>query len=122
MRAREFITEDRVTSRGDGELADNYEYPNTGAVTNDEMDRYYDFYRAGMLMGRTPADLDGMEPGSWINNRPYFGYYTKEEKAKIDGAFKALKLKPQTLVEPGSQEPQHINKVSPVKGFKGYPR
>ena len=79
-------------------------------------------YRAGMLMGRAPADVHKVDAASWMNNRGYFGYYTEAEREKIETAFKELGLKPETLIEPGSQEPPGVNNVSPVRGFGGYPR
>jgi len=130
MRAQEFITErtdvkkaiDRRRGRVAGKLKPEYDYPHPGALTSSDADRYYDLYRAGMLMGRAPADVHKVDAGSWMNNRGYFGYYTPEEKEKIETAFKELGIKPETLIEPGSQEPPGINTASPVKSFKGYPR
>lgn len=122
MRAREFIREDRNDVRRAGPLKSTYDLANPGALTGMDIDRYYDFYRAGMLMGRAPDDLKDLDPASWINNAPYFGAYTEAEADKIKAAFKALKIKPKTLIEPGSLEHKHVNTDSPLKGFKGYPR
>ena len=130
MRAKEFIVErtdsrktiDRRHGRIAGKLKPEYDYPHPGALTSSDADRYYDLYRAGMLMGRAPADVHKVDSASWMNNRGYFGYYTQADKDKIETAFKELGLKPETLVEPGSMEPPGINTKSPVKSFKGYPR
>jgi len=122
MRAREFIREDRNDVRRSGPLKSTYDLANPGALTGMDIDRYYDFYRASMLMGRAPDDLDNLDPASWINNAPYFGAYTEVEANKIRAAFKALKIKPRTLIEPGSLEHDEVNIESPLKGFKGYPR
>ena len=130
MRAREFITErsdsvravGRRRNRQAGDLQDEYDYASTGALTSSDADRYYDLYRAGMLMGRAPADVHKVDAASWMNNRGYFGYYTEAEREKIETAFKELGLKPETLIEPGSLEPPGVNTVSPVQGFGGYPR
>lgn len=122
MRAREFIREDRNKTRREGPLHPTYDEANPGALTGMEIDRYYDMYRAGILMGRAPDDISDLDPGSWINNLPYFGAYTDADKQKILASFKALGIKPKTLVEPGSFEHKEVNIASPVKAFKGYPR
>lgn len=130
MRAREFITErtdsqravERRSRRPAGDLRDEYDYASTGALTSSDADRYYDLYRAGMLMGRAPADVHKVDAASWMNNRGYFGYYTDVERDKIETAFKELGLRPETLIEPGSQEPPGVNSKSPVQSFQGYPR
>jgi hypothetical protein len=122
MRAREFISEDRNSTRKDGRLASTYDQANPGALTGHDIDRFYDMYRAGMLMAAGPDDIAHLDPASWINNQPYFGAYTDADRAKILAAFKALGIRPKTLIEPGSLEHEEVNKQSPVKGFRGYPR
>jgi hypothetical protein len=132
MRAQEFLSErnnsdnkrmvDRRHRRDAGKLKKNYDHASTGAYTSTEMDRYYDLYRAGMLMGRAPGDLTKIDPGSWLNNRGYMGYYTDAEREKIESALAELDLRPEVLIEPGSQEPPGGNTASPVRSFKGYPR
>lgn len=122
MRAREFIREDRDDQRRDGQLLSTYDQANPGALTGHEIDRYYDMYRAGMLMAAGPGDLDQLDAASWINNQPYFGAYTDADRDKILAAFKALGIRPKTLIEPGSLEHPEVQINSPVKPFKGYPR
>ena len=122
MRAQEFIREDRNDQRRDGKLASTYDQANPGALTGHEIDRFYDMYRAGMLMAAGPDDIDHLDPASWINNQPYFGAYTQADRDKILAAFKALGIRPKTLIEPGSLEHEEVHVASPIKGFKGYPR
>ena len=122
MRAREFILEDRNAQRPDGKLASTYDQANPGALTGQKIDRYYDMYRAGMLMAAGPDNISHLDASSWINNQPYFGAYTEADRQKILAAFKALGIQPKTLIEPGSLEHNEVNKQSPVKGFRGYPR
>lgn len=95
---------------------------NPGALTGIQIDKYYDVYRASLLMGKSPGDLSKLDPGSWINNQPYFGAYTDADENKIRAAFKAMNIKPRILVQPGSREHENIHHTSPVKPFKGYPR
>lgn len=122
MKARDIINESqaRVQRRTPGELKTTYDYASTGAVTGKGMDRYYDLYRASMMMGRVPADITVLDQASWMNNRGYIGYTTQAERDKIEAAFKALGLEIDELVGPGSQEPPDTNSESPIQPFKGY--
>ena len=122
MRAREFIQESRNTDRPEGEIHDHHYMANPGAITSTSMDRYYDMYRAGMLMGRAPADLNNLDAASWMNNRAYFGAYTDVEKEKVKQALKKLGVKSEEIIPSGSEEPDDTHSTSPVKPFKGYPR
>jgi len=121
MRAREFITESRYDII-DGKLHPHYDQANPGALTGHDINKFYDLYRAGVLMGVDPADIGKIDSVSWINDNAYFGAYTQVEKDKIVKALNKLKLKVKTLIEPGSLEMPDTNKSSPIKSFKGYPR
>ena len=122
MRAKEFMIENsgRTRARTPGQLKKSYDYANPGAVTGADMDRYYDLYRSSMLMERSPSDIEKLDTASWMNNRGYIGYRTKEERDKIDAAFKALGITPDDLIEPGSMEQPDTNSESPIQPFKGY--
>lgn len=120
MRARDIITESTRNGRPAGELPAHYDRASPGAITGINMDRYYDMYRAGMLMGRAPATLEPIDASSWLNNRAYFGAYTEIDRQKIIQAFRGLGIRPTNLTTPGSDEPVDTNKQSPVKPFSGY--
>jgi hypothetical protein len=122
MRAREFVREDRNDQRADGQLISTYDQANPGALTGHDIDRFYDTYRAGMLMAAGPDNIKHLDASSWINNQPYFGAYTEVDRQKILSAFKALGIRPKTLIEPGSLEHKDVHTQSPVKSFRGYPR
>lgn len=121
MRAQEFITESRYDNI-DGKLHPHYDHANPGAITGQDINKYYDLYRAGILMGADPESISKLDSVSWINDKAYFGAYTEAEREKIMVALKKLKLKPKILIEPGSLEMPDTYNVSPMKGFKGYPR
>jgi hypothetical protein len=121
MRAKEFISESRYDAI-DGKLHPSYDYANPGAITGKDINKYYDLYRAGILMGADPDVLAKLDSASWINDQAYFGAYTEVDKQKILAALKKLKLKPKNLIEPGSLENPDTNMSSPIKSFKGYPR
>jgi hypothetical protein len=121
MRAKEFIIENRYGGI-DGKLHPHYDQANPGAITGHDINKYYDLYRAGILMGADEESLKKLDAASWINDQAYFGAYTEVDRNKILAALKKLKLKPKILIEPGSLENLDTNKISPMKSFKGYPR
>lgn len=121
MRAKEFMVEDRYDGI-DGKLHPHYDHANPGAMTGHDINQYYDLYRAGTLMGVDPRDLPHIDPVSWINDNAYFGAYSTVEKDKIVRALRHLKLKPKTLIEPGSMELPDTGIDSPLRPFRGYPR
>ena len=135
MRAREFLVEEDSGSEGDewsytvsssrkghGKTTPHFDYVNPGAEVLDGMDKYYDFYRMSMLMAGDPNDEVKIDALSWIANAPFVSGYTAADMEKIHNAAKILKQSSRTIAPPGSREPPVVNKVSPVKAFKGYPR
>lgn len=121
MRAKEFMVEGRY-DHIDGKLHTHYDHANPGAITGHGIDKYYDLYRAGILMGADPESIKHLDSVSWIHDQAYFGAYTQVEKDKIHQALNKLKLKPKTLIEPGSMELPDTQHQSPIRAFKGYPR
>lgn len=139
MRAREFITEDggqsfdaldhdqstgRRRSRGKhhkGHPDNWYVATSPGAMAIDNLDKYYDLYRLGMIMAGGVKD-DVADEESYIANSPILSGYTDEDDEKIKYAAKRLGGRIRNIAPPGSQEPTDTNIKSPVKAFKGYPR
>lgn len=139
MRAREFITEDggqsfdaldhdqstgRRRSRGKqhkGHPDNWYVATSPGAMAIDNLDKYYDLYRLGMIMAGGVKD-DVADEESYVANSPILSGYTDEDDEKIKYAAKRLGGKIRNIAPPGSREPADTNIKSPVKGFRGYPR
>ena len=127
MRAREFVAEG---SRSPGRRADaNHEFDVAhpglvGPEANGDTywGRYYDFYRVASLAGMDLERLESADDISFFGNLPVFSAYTEHDRAKLKAIMKKLGMKPRDHVEPGSHEPDYINKTSPVKGFRGYAR
>ena len=128
MRAREFVTEGnsvRGGIRSDARPEFERAHPGMVGPTNHGdlyIGRYYDFYRICSLAG---MDLDQLEKTDDINffgNLPIFSAYTEHDREKLKRIMKKLGMKPTEHVEPGSFEPDYVNKKSPVKSFRGYPR
>jgi hypothetical protein len=109
--------------KGVGKMPLNYWEANPGSVYT--ADKYYDMYRASMLMGRlsnkhSDEVLDNIDAYSWINNAPMMVTYTPEEFEMAKKAFAFMGIPFGEHVPPGSDEPSAVNKVSPFKPFKGY--
>jgi hypothetical protein len=115
MKASEFITEEKR-----GKPLDAQAKVSPGAVFTP--DGFYDMYRAGVLMGRSPAEMDDIDPYSWITKLPVIVTYTEEEREMIKKTFKKMGIPFKEHIPQGSEEPDAINNASPTQGFKGYPR
>lgn len=135
MRAREFIAESFdgddvigvVASRKNGNgkqgnVPEHYADVSPGSYAVDGMDKYYDLYRMSMIMAGGPDNGIEADNASWIANAPFLGGYTHAENEKIEHAIKKLKATKRIVGGEGSREPQLVNKQSPIKAFKGYPR
>jgi len=117
MRYQDFIIEQHK-----GKINDSYKHASPGAYGAVGIDKYYQLYRASMLMGHSPDNLDDLDSSSWIANQPFVGTYTKAEEQKMRSAFKAIGVNPKAHITPPSQEIPNTYTTSPIKGFKGYPR
>lgn len=66
---------------------------------------------------------DQMDPASWVEKYNTAHPYTAEEDNMIHGAMKTIGSEHHhTVSDHRSIETPDTHKVSPVKGFKGYPR
>ena len=127
MRAQEFVTEDRKGKIPGGHdnsmpgahiMRDNGGYDRTNHMNRMMM-------AAAMHDGKTKNAIprDQMDPASWVEKYNTAHPYTKEEDNMIHGAMKTIGSDHHKVIsDHRSIEPEGIHKVSPVKGFKGYPR
>jgi hypothetical protein len=113
QQAREVISEAKT-----GKMPLNYWEANPGSVYT--ADKYYDMYRASMIIARLPEDPKDLDAHSWINNTPMMVTYTPEEFEMAKKAFAFMGIPFGQHVPPGSDEPGAVNKTSPFKSFKGY--
>jgi hypothetical protein len=127
MRAREFITEQRGTLPPEERDPMHNTYILPGIRNNDA----YHTLRFGVAIARARADVGGYgaDLPPW-NAQPAFGQnavvmgFNDTVDDVIDLALKMTDT-PGGKVAASSEhstEPLNVNKVSPVKGFKGYPR
>ena len=105
MRARDFITE----IKGYRSKLEKGKKPHTHVAANPgsvQGKGYYDLYRASMAMAGMDKDGNNEnmpDPESWMGNDGYVVAYTEGGEGR-------------------SKELDAVNKTSPVKGFRGYPR
>ena len=116
MRAKEFVNEDRKR----GKPLNAQEKVSPGIVYTP--DGFYDLYRAGVLMGRSPEEMDDIDAYSWVTKLPMVVTYTEEEREMVKKAFAKLGVPFKEHMKQGSEEPEEVNSKSPTQGFKGYPR
>lgn len=127
MRAQEFVTEDRKgTLHPDHEsvMRSTHRVRDIGGYDRiDHMNRM--MMAAAMHDGKTKNAIprDQMDPASWVEKYNTAHPYTKEEDNMIHGAMKTIGSEHHKLIsDHRSLEPEGTHKVSPVRGFKGYPR
>jgi hypothetical protein len=126
MRAREFIVENGA-ARTRARASHEFDVAHPGligpsAAGDTYWGRYYDFYRVASLAGMDLDQLAKTDDISFFGNLPIFSAYTEADRQKLIAIMKKLGMKPQEHVEPGSFEPDYVNKKSPIRSFKGYPR
>jgi hypothetical protein len=128
MRAREFITEQATLPPEQGDPM-NHVFTLPGVKSSDP----YQIYRLGVAIARARSDAGTNDP---IPNMPEwsaeaaFGEdaviagFTDSVAPAIDRALKmaGLPVKKVQVSTPNSLEPDLVNRQSPIKAFKGYPR
>lgn len=128
MRAREFVTEERQLPIETREPM-AYAYELTGLDTSDP----YKVYRFGVAMARARSDakkdhvnpyIEQWSPHTAAGECAVIVGLNPNVDPIIDQALAMTQVggvkKP--ISTPGSQEPPNVEKHSPIKSFKGYPR
>ena len=128
MRAREFVSA-KITETVDVKISRRLQSGTRGlnvfSKKIDTYDRLYDLNRLMMAV----ASSDGVNPikmdaESWVGKHNTTHPYTQEEQDMLKLAYKAagLQYKDLNKGDMDSEVMAEVNTVSPVKGFKGYPR
>ena len=130
MRAREFITEQRELPPEVSEPL-RYTYVMPGLSASDP----YNNYRFGVAMARARSDLGKdqdqvdhfippWEAETAFGEHGVISGFDANVDAVIDLALKMTKTPggKKLISSPESIEPDSVDKVSPIKPFKGYPR
>lgn len=130
MRAREFINEAKYGSASDvkadsSKLFKSQHSPMKGAVSmpdislNKQGGSPYAQWRFGVAMAGAP-DYD-TEPAGALAGDPLLTTYTDAERDIIHAAAKMIGAgEVRAVTKNESEEPDYINKSSPVQGFKGF--
>jgi hypothetical protein len=128
MRASEFVSAN-ITEAADIKISRRLQAGTRGlnifSKKIDTYDRLYDLNRLMMAVassdGISPIEMDAE---SWVGKHNTTHPYTKEEQAMLKLAYKAAGLEYKDLNngDMDSEEMSEVNRVSPVKAFKGYPR
>ena len=123
MRASEFIVEDAV-----GKVGHRRQQATVGLNKFRDStygDRVYELNRVMMAVAATDGTfVPDIDQESWAGRNNIAVPYTEQEQEKLEKAFKAIGSKFEDLNQGDyySQEVDSVNKSSPIKGFKGYPR
>ena len=123
MRASEFLTE------GEGKMHDQHSQATQGVMRVRDVggyDRIYHMNRMGMAMamadGKSHKPVD-MDASSWTEKYNTLHPYTDEEENMIHQAMATIPTDHKHVSNSrDSKEPDHVHRISPVTGFKGYAR
>lgn len=123
MRAREFITE------RNGKISHRHRQATRGLnLFRDKKRTNSDYVLNRVMMAVASADgsLDpiDMDTQSWVGTKRSAHPYTKEEQNMLKQAYRAAGAEYDDVNngDMDSEEMRDVNKTSPIKGFKGYPR
>ena len=123
MRAQEFVTEDKV-----GKIGNRKSVATVGLNKFRDAqfaDRVYELNRVMMAVATTDGTNDAVIDGeSWAGRHNIAAPYTEVEQNMLKQAFRAAGAEYDDVNngDMDSQEMNDVNKQSPVKGFRGYPR
>jgi hypothetical protein len=127
MRAREFVSA-RITETADAKISRRLQAATRGLNVYSDAERWNGDYVLSRL-GQAVASTDGtfvpdIDMKSWIGKNKSTHPYTPEEQAMLKMAYRAIGADYTDLNggNMNSEEMSEVNRVSPVQGFKGYPR
>lgn len=134
MRAREFITEQKLDQVHDGLEVASKALPNTFVIPELKNNDFYDLYRFGVAIaavrgeqGHSDGVMDGYEPQfraeSLWGEQQVVSSFDPDVGQVIDKALaKVGKRGKKSVSTPGSDEMDDTSTGSPLKPFKGYKR
>ena len=133
MRAKEFITEQRLDQVHDGLDIASSALPNTYVIPELKNNDFYNLYRFGVAIAAVRGESghddvqNGFKPNfraetSWGEHQVVSSFDPKVGEL-IDKALKKVHISGKKMVStPGSEEIDDTLTQSPIKGFKGYKR
>ena len=127
MRASEFVST-KITETADAKISRRLQAATRGLNVYSDAERWNGDYVLSRL-GQAVASTDGtfvpeIDMKSWIGKNKSTHPYTQEEQDMLKMAYRAIGADYTDLNggDMNSEEMSEVNKTSPVKGFKGYPR
>ena len=124
MRAREFVSENRI-----GKISKRLQAGTRGLNKFRDRqfsDRVYELNRVMMAAACNDGDdfVELVNGESWAGRNNIAAPYTEVEQRMLEKAYKAVGSRSWDLNngDMDSEELPAVNKVSPIKAFKGYPR
>ena len=127
MRAREFVSAN-ITETADAKISRRLQAATRGLNVYSDAERWNGDYVLSRL-GQAVASTDGtfvpdIDVKSWIGKNKSTHPYTQEEQDMLKMAYRAIGADYKDLNggDMNSEEMLEVNKTSPVKGFRGYPR
>jgi len=127
MRASEFISA-QLMEIADAKISKRLQSATRGLNVFSDNERWNSDYTLSRL-GQAVASTDGtfvpdIDPKSWVGKNKTAQPYTREEQDMLKMAYKAVGASWKDLNggDMDSEEHPAVNTVSPVKGFRGYPR
>lgn len=127
MRASEFVSA-QLNEIADAKISRRLQSATRGLNVYSDAERWNSDYTLSRL-GQAVASTDGtfvpeIDPKSWIGKNKSTHPYTREEQEMLKKAYQAIGADYRDLNggDLDSEEMREVNKVSPLKGFKGYPR
>ena len=129
MRAREFVTEG-FSVKPAGKMRHNHKQAQKGVYLARDIGGYDRIYHMNRLMmatacadGKDKKKIPGVDSSSWYEKYNTIHPYTEEEHNMIHQAMATVPTDGGPIVDDHrSLEPDHVHRVSPIKGFKGYAR
>lgn len=134
MRAKEFITEQKLSDVHDGLDIAAKALPNTYIIPELKNQDFYDLYRFGIAIaavrgeqGRGDGVQDGHEPdfraqSAWGENQVVSSFDPNVGEVIDKALAKVNKHGKKAVSTPGSDEMDDTDRASPIKAFKGYKR
>lgn len=124
MRAQEFIVENKP-----GKLSKRLQSATVGLNKfrdKEFSDRVYELNRVMMAAACNDGNdfVEVVDPESWAGRNNIAAPYTEVEQRMLEKAYKAIGATSWDLNHGDLDSEEHpaVNKASPVKAFKGYPR
>lgn len=122
MRAREFINEEKV-----GKISTRNQNATVGLNKFRDRqfsDRVYELNRVMMAAACNDGDdfVEQVDAESWAGRNNIAAPYTEVEQRMLEKAYQAVGSKTWDLNHGDTKSKEHpaVNKLSPIKGFKGY--